>query len=132
MAANKERGEMALVAGSKTYVMKLTTNAVCEMETLSGRTFDQVAAKLQNGSVSDVRLFLWAMLREHHRSMTLEDVGNVIDGAGGIMGIAQQLTELVNLNTGEVAALGKDQEENPLKAQAGIGANSTLTPDASD
>lgn len=124
MAANKERGEHALVINSRTYVLKLTTNAVCEMETLSGRTFDQVLLRISHGSLSDVRLFFWAALQPHQPKITLVDVGNLIDAAGGLGAIKTQLDALLNLNTEEA----KGAEANPPEAQAGVGAGSTLTP----
>lgn len=124
MAANKERGELALNIEGQSYTLKLTTNAVCEMETLSGRTFDQVMLRIQHGSMSDIRLFFWAALQSHHPKVTLVDVGDLIDAAGGLGAVKTQLDTLLGINTEEAKAAAP----NPPAAQAGAGVASTLTP----
>lgn len=113
MAANKERGELALHVGDQLYVLKMTSNAVCEMETLSGRPFDQTMLRIHQGSMTDVRLFLWAALLEKHPKLTLIDVGNLIDEAGGLGGIKIQLDRLVALNTEEAQKLAPSNGNPP-------------------
>lgn len=130
MAANKERGEVALTVGDQSYVLKLTTNAVCEMETLSGRTFDQTLIRIQQGSLTDLRFFLWATLQEKHPTLTVLDVGRLIDDAGGLAGLKDKIEQVVGLNT-EEASKPTSTDANPPQAHAGTGASSTLTPVAS-
>lgn len=121
--ANKQRGELQIVVGEKTYVMRLTTNCACQMESASGRPFDQVIAGSLRGSLSDLRLFLWASLLSRQPEMTLEQVGDVIDEIGP-KALKQQLDDLVALNSAEMSKAGS---ENPPEAQGGTGGNSTST-----
>lgn len=124
MNANKERGEVPFVSGGKSYVLKMTSNAMCELESVSGRTLQEIATAIADPDtrrMTDVRLFLWAMLRHHHPELAVEHVGPLIDDAG--MEIGTQLQNLVALNMKEAP-----KRKNPRKAQAGIGASSTLKP----
>lgn len=142
--ANRHKGDFTLKAGKQRYTLRLTTNAVCELEDFEGaltrsgtpRTWDQILTGIDKGSLKDVRLFFWVALREHHPDIATDDkaslkaVGDLIDRAGGVMGVAQQITALVALN----APTGEDDEdaevpttEGPPDAQAGTGTASTPT-----
>jgi hypothetical protein len=98
--ANTERGEMRLVSGDQEYTLFLTTNAACDLEDRSGRTLDQLTAALQRGSISALRWLLWGALQDRHRDTVKvpEDVGRIIDGAGGIVGALAQMTAFLALN----------------------------------
>jgi hypothetical protein len=143
--ANKQKGEFTLKAGKQRYTLRLTTNAVCELEDFAGamnkagdgRTWDQVLAGIDKGSLKDVRLFFWVALREHHPDIATDDVaslkavGTIIDQAGGLMGVAKQITALVTLNAADTSADDDEPEvpttTRPPDAQAGTGAGSTPT-----
>lgn len=144
--ANKQKGEFILKAGKKRYTLKLTTNAVCELEDFAGaqtkagvgRTWDQVTAGIDKGSMRDIRLFFWVALREFHPEIATDDigslkaVGHVIDQAGGLFGITKQMTELVKLNAVGTGEADDEPEEAPTTvrppdAQAGTGVGSTPT-----
>jgi hypothetical protein len=114
--ANKERGELKLTAGSQSYTMRLTTNAACELEELAGgRTLEQVVTGCMRGSSKDVRFLLWACLREHHPDVATDDkdglkaIGRIMDDAGGLTGIAEQLQALLKLNADDA----EDGADNP-------------------
>jgi len=103
--ANRARGELALVAGERTYTLRLTTNACCELEDYAGgRTWDQVTAGINRGSLKDVRLLFWAALRDPHPELATDDpssltaIGTVIDEAGGIRVVLSRLRVLLQLN----------------------------------
>lgn len=113
MAANKERGELALQVGDKSYVMKMTPNSVCQMETLSGRSHDQTMQRIHEGWMTDVRLYLWASLIERQPQLTVLDVGNLIADAGGLGGIKSQIEALVKLNTEEAQGLAPSNGNPP-------------------
>lgn len=131
MAANKERGELPLHIGGQTYVLKLTSNSACEMETLSGRTFGQILSRLHQGSITDVRLLLWGAMLARHPEITVLEVGELIDRAGGLEEVIKQLDQLLALNTEEASA-AVTGTANPPKAQAGTGIDFMSTPVASD
>lgn len=143
--ANKQKGEFTLKAGKTRYTLQLTTNAVCELEDFAGaqtkdgngRTWDQVLQGIDKGSLKDVRLFFWVALREHHPDIATDDVaslksvGDIIDKAGGLMGVAKQITALVTLNAADPSDDDTEEEppkvERPLDAQGGTGVGSTPT-----
>lgn len=123
--ANRERGELPFQSGDTTYVMKLTTNGICQMETQSGRTFGDVIAGMQRDSHTDMRLFLWAMLQHHHPDLTLNEVGDIVDGFGIVGGrLKQTIQELIDLNTRDLPTK-KEGSGNPPEAQGGTGGSST-------
>ncbi|HXJ71655.1 MAG TPA: hypothetical protein VNM37_02340 [Candidatus Dormibacteraeota bacterium] len=124
--ANRQRGEIGLKLGGTSYTLKLTTNALCLMEGSFQplRPFAVIVAGVSRGSFSDLRAFLWAAMQAHHPTLTLEAVGDLIDLSGGIEGIAQKLTDLVDANK-EAGTVP------PREAQTtGTGDGSTLTPEA--
>lgn len=138
--ANKERGEFTLVAGDRTFKLRLTTNACAEMEDISGgRTWDQVQLGLARGSVKDVRLLFWGSLREYHPEIatdhvtSLRAVGKLLDDAGGFEGVLIQMRAFMALNREPVepAPAQKGPEKplaDPPDAQAEtVGADSVST-----
>ena len=132
MSANKERGELAIVVGDQTYVLKLTSNAMCEMEAASGRSVVQLMTTLQGGAggnLTDTRWWLWGMLRAHHPQLTILDVGDLMDQLG-IAAVNAKLHQVFGLNTEEAPTAGPSNG-NPPGAQPGTGGVSTWTPAAS-
>ncbi len=104
--ANRERGELTLVAGGTRYTLRLTTNSCCELEEFAeGRTSDDVIEGVNKGSFRDARLLLWMALRDQHPDVATEDpdclgtIGQIIDQAGGRASVLERLRELVLLNT---------------------------------
>lgn len=129
--ANRERGELPLVGASDSYVMKFTTNAICQIETVAGKTLEDVIAGMQRGSLVDVRWFLWAMLQAHHPDFTVEQAGDAIDDCGGLGAVMPQVQALIELNTREAANRKGRRGVNPPRARAiGTGDASTSTPGA--
>lgn len=130
--ANRERGEMSMVAGGTVYTLQLTTNSCCEIEDFTGgRTSDDLIQGVNAGSFKDARLLLWMALRRHHPDLATNDpaclkaIGEIVDAAGGRNAVLRILRELVRLNVE-----GQDQEgaARPLKAhREPIGVGSTLT-----
>jgi hypothetical protein len=135
--ANRERGEFPLVIGEQRYTLRLTTNACAELEDISGgRTFDQVMIGIRRGSVKDIRLLLWAALREHHSDIATDDpasvkaIGKLIDEAGGLLAMAGSMRALVLMNQNEEKtepnAAGEGEDGIPRTAGgAGVGSTST-------
>lgn len=146
--ANRQRGEITYRLGTKRYTLRLTTNAVCELEDFTaaqtklglgnGRTWDQVLQGIDRGSLKDLRLFFWVALREHHPEIATDDpaslktIGTLIDEAGGALAVVKQVSKLLEANAAEQ---GKDDDqkedvpkaERPPDAQAGIGDGSSPT-----
>lgn len=82
--ANRERGELRLVAGGVDYTIRLTTNASAELEDRSGQTFQQhLDAWTYKASTVALRWLVWALLQDRHASaiQTVQDAGRIIDQA---------------------------------------------------
>lgn len=83
--ANKQKGEVALVALSKEWILKFSTNALCELEDLTGKSAIEVANSMNDESKVTMKLLrqiVFAGLSENNPSPTIEDAGNIIDSVG--------------------------------------------------
>lgn len=132
--ANRERGEIPLVIGADRYVLRLTTNACCELENLTDgkRNWDQVWEGMKAGSQRDVRYFMWVALRHHHPEIASDDpaslkaIGDLIDIAGGATLLFVQLRALMQLNLEQLKEEGKQAAlTRPRKARVRTGDVST-------
>jgi hypothetical protein len=134
--ANPHKGELRLVAGDRSYTLRLTTNACVEVEDLAkGRTIRQIFLGVATGSIRDIRLLVWAALRHHHPDVAtdhpenLKAIGALLDSWGEIDGVVEQLQALIGLNTdpGPVNGKGKSGKKDPRKAQVGTGVASDVS-----
>jgi hypothetical protein len=117
--ANRERGEVELKAGDKTYVLRFGMNAVVEVETLMDMGIREIAAKLQNPDdfrIGTWRAVLWGALHEHQPSLTLLDAGDIL-GAAGVQPVVEALSQAMMLTFPEAKADG----ENPQTASPQAG-----------
>ena len=65
--ANNERGEVRLDAGEQSYVLRFSTNAMCDLEDLFGEPFSQIVERLTKPdeiSLSDLRKLLWGAIAD--------------------------------------------------------------------
>jgi len=120
---NKHRGEVEFEADGKTYTLRYSIDAICEMEAATGRGFFAVTQELSDANamqLSTVRAVLWAGLREHHPDVTLKEAGDLIVKAGGIMVVIGLLSQAITLAFPETEQDGKSR---PRKG-AGTGTSS--------
>lgn len=108
---NIHRGETAeFVVNNKTYALRFSMNALCELENAFGRgiidiieemrvwspadgpdgqpieeTEEQRTARVNRIRLSFVRTLFWAGLRERHPQVTLADAGELISDMGGLL-----------------------------------------------
>jgi len=137
MSANRERGEVSLVIGETSYRLKLSINGMIaaedESETFGARcTWDQIASRAVNGDLRYLVLFLWALTRKCHDTLTLAQVGDLIDDAGGLPGLLQIIKRAVSTaapDPEDIRAMG-GVASRPRKARRGTGVASTSTPGA--
>ena len=108
--ANKERGEIDLVAGGKTYTLRMSINAVADMENLLDKGINDILAMVRDPTdfrIGTWRVLLWGALREFHK-LTLEEAGEIM----GVAGVEQVVAKI-----GEALAAAfpeaKDDAENP-------------------
>ena len=135
--ANRQRGAFTIKAGKRRLTLRLTTNAVCELEDFAGangRTWEQVLKGIDQSRLKDVRLFFWVALRDAHPDIASDDpaclksIGDLIDDMGGMMGIVKQVATLVALNAmPEDEAAEVPKTTRPQDGQAGIGDGSKPT-----
>ena len=74
--------EVQLVAGETTYILYAGNRALRLIERETGKPLTDAIEDMQRGSVGLMTTMLWSMLQQHHPTMTLDDVDEVIDAAG--------------------------------------------------
>lgn len=79
--ANPIKGEVDLVVGPVTYTLKMSINAIIQLETLLDKGVMEISALLSdpaNMRLGTWRAALWASLQAHHKGTTLDDAGDII------------------------------------------------------
>lgn len=81
---NKNRGDCELESGGKVYTLRYSTNALCEVEAILEKPFDQVLLDFASGKISmiNTRAMFYSGLREHHPDLTITESGNLLDEVG--------------------------------------------------
>lgn len=140
--ANPQKGEVPLEIDGRHYTLVLNTNAIASLEAVLSRAdrapvvLSEVLFDMARGSQTYTRAFLWACLRQHHKEITIDQVGNLIDAAGGGEALFGQLAALKRsaVPDPEDAALARkpdpDRPRRP-RQRRGTGAGVTSTPGAS-
>ncbi len=83
--ANAQRGEVSFEASGKTWTMKIGTNAMCEIEDLTGKGISEVGQLLGNektASITLLRAVLCGSLQEHHEGITPRECSALMDEVG--------------------------------------------------
>ncbi|MFD2175935.1 GTA-gp10 family protein, partial [Rhodobacter lacus] len=75
--ANPFKGEVDLTHGGVRYTMVLDFNALCDFEGETGKNALTALEGMEAGkiSASDLRVLMWAGLRQRHPEMTLALAG---------------------------------------------------------
>jgi len=83
---NLLKGEVPLKAGNKEYTLKLTTNALCELEDLLDMGVNEIiiASAKNILTLKQVRGMLYCACLEHHKEevVDIDAAGKIIDVAG--------------------------------------------------
>lgn len=88
--ANTEKGEVGFEALGESWILRFSTNALCEIEDATGRSAIALANSLDdedNVKMSDIRLMFWAGLTENHDEVDLKTAGKIIDNLGPQAGV---------------------------------------------
>jgi hypothetical protein len=90
---------MTVEALGQIWTLKLSTNALCEIEDELGKGIDQIGVLLQDpaqGRVKLFRLIVWAALSDHHENVSQKTAGMIIDeiGMSEVLGLIQRLLTL--------------------------------------
>jgi len=79
--ANKNKGEVSFEANERSYTMRFSANALCELEDVLNMGVNDVAeqmSKPKNLRIKTVRGIFWAGLRDHHPEITIQKAGDII------------------------------------------------------
>lgn len=125
--ANEQKGEVGIEVRGKRYVLKPTFNALCEMDEITGKTFDEIGKRAQRGSLSAIRALVWSYLQDSHADeiRTLKDAGKWIVDAGGVLVVDKALRRITEINTEDAEPSARNPPEG-----SGTGETSTSKPDA--
>ena len=128
--ANRERGEIDLLVGERSLVLRLSISAVVALEASTGRTFADILEGVKQRRLQDELWLLWAALQPYHgpQFAGLSEVQALIDDVGtylaSLEALRRAIGELLQVNgppqVAEVASA------DPRSAQAGTGSASTL------
>ena len=120
--ANPERGELDIEVAGTTYTLKLSTNAAATLQGRHKRSLGQMLREGDDLDVVAIRGILWCLLQKHHAAAfkTEEQVGDLIDAAGGFKAIIDKI--------GEVFALNADPNGTAPATATGTGMTSTSAP----
>jgi hypothetical protein len=116
--ANRERGEVDLVVGGETYTLRMSLNAVAEIEGLLDKGINEIAAMVRDPTdfrISTWRVLLWGALREFHK-VSLEEAGEIM-GRAGVDVVVDVVGEAMQAAFPEAKA----GAENPQKASRKVG-----------
>jgi len=117
--ANRERGEASFQAGDKTYTLQFSINAFCEIEAEIDKSIVIVMNEMANPAtmrIATARVVLWGGLRRHHPNVTIEEAGELIDAAGGLIPVMNTVTEAVNAAFPDAA-----KQVNSSRPRKGVG-----------
>lgn len=117
--ANKHRGEVELKAPSGTYILRLSINAIAEIEGVLDLGINEIAGRLSDPAtlrLGHLRAIVWGGLREKHPDLDLFGAGDLIAEVG-MEAITNAVQEAFTL-----AFPNADGDSPPPKAgQAGTG-----------
>lgn len=118
--ANEERGEVNLVTDDdKTYVLRLSNQAICETQARTGKTWGQLLVAMDNVDFVAYRDVLWVLLRAYHAKEfpNLVAVSTLIDDVG-MARINVAVTRLFELNAAQNKAVtdAAAASANPMDA----------------
>lgn len=115
---NPHKGEVDLVAGEKRYMLRFSINALCALEAATGKGLPALIDEISDPktmTLARMRQVLHAALSEHHPELTLEQAGELILPAGGMIGVFGKVSEAMSVAFPEVQAAQKETGSRPPK-----------------
>jgi hypothetical protein len=127
--ANKFKGDVSFETGEKTYTMRFSANALCELEDALEMGVNAVAKQLANPEsmrLKMVRVVFWAGLRDHHPEITLHQAGEIITDVSltQAMGVVSKAFELAFQDNSKAHPQKPGQKGPVVKGEAGTGLQS--------
>lgn len=124
--ANQHKGEISVELEGQNYTLALTLNAMVEVEALFSLSFDEVMTKAATGSATHLRAIIWAMLRRHHSSITIDQAGELVTGSN-LGRLTRMIGQAVKASGPDPADVPKNPDPTsapPRKAGTGASSNS--------
>lgn len=82
--------DVVFSAGGENYTFRWGTNATALLEQKCGEPAPKFFQRsFKDGSINDLRLVMFCGLSRHHKNLTLEQVGDLIDELGGADGVTE-------------------------------------------
>lgn len=113
--------EITLQAGDETYTLYAGNRALRMIERETGKPILEALTALGDQSTADINsltIIVWALLQRHHKELTVEDVDDVIDDAGGWAAIMDPLSDAIG------KAFPTVSDDDSGKARRGTGKRS--------
>lgn len=106
--ANKEVGEVKLVAKGATYTLRFGSYAIASLETELDRPMLGIALELEDENKRRMKTLvaaLWAALQEHHPDVDMRKAYSILDDAG-FTEAGNKIAECLNLAFPDAADVG--------------------------
>ena len=100
---NRVKGEVPLKAGDRTYTLRFSANAICELEDQLDMGINQIAKQMADPEAMRMKTVIavvWAGLRDHHPDITLAQAGEIITDAS-LIGSMEAVSEAFTVAFGE-------------------------------
>lgn len=119
-----KRDGVSLEALGRSWTLRFSTNAFCDLEDATGLGVTKIVETLQTDpSVRFIRTCFWATLRQDTPELTLEQAGDVVDEIGFVHAAAL-LGEAFAAAFPSQVETDESAEGNGAKATDGTGTNS--------
>lgn len=136
MSANPERGEVDLVVGDTTYVLRMRMNDLRALQKRMGKTYAECLFDVDKVDVEAICQLLFTFLQPYHAKefKTVDAVGDLVDRMRYQRQAIEAITELYKANRppDDTAKAGAaNPPDAPGAAPDGTGDNSGSTHEAS-
>lgn len=120
--ANRERGAVEIEAFDRTFTLRFSFNAMCEIEDHFDKSFDEVMTSLntKHPRLTTLRGVLWGAMCENEPRPSLQNIGELVDELG-----AEAIGAAIGKAMEAAFPKSEDGAGNPRKAsKAGTGKTS--------
>lgn len=112
--ANRAKGQFSFTAADgESYTLEYDVNALCEIEDKFDAPIKDLQERLEQPSVRDLRVMLWAGLQKHHPEIDLK-------GAGALV-LVQDAADALTQAMAAAMPKGGDSDDPRVPAAAGTG-----------
>lgn len=101
---NPHNGEASFQVEGKTYALRFSADAICQMEDALGLGIMAIAAEMSSWvkdpsriSMKFVRAVFWAGLQDSHPDVDLKAAGDLLIKAGGVIGASALIDQAFTL-----------------------------------